>query len=575
MTSKTLKAFLLAFCVLSCTHSTLGNTFSESSRYDIIISEIMAKPSPTIGLPDVEYLELHNRLPYPVTLHDWRLTLGTTSKNLPEITIDSCGYAVLIAQKYQEVFSPYCENLYTLSSLAITNGGQALTLFDNNGEIIHYVCFKSEWHSEKIKQEGGWSLEIIDENWPCAGRWNWNSSTDPLGGTPGRPNSIRAPLFDNTPPTITGVTMPDSQTVRIHLSKTLTSGFWEPNVFQTRPEIPILDISEVPPEFSSIDIQFSESISAGTNYTLHLAGEFGDCGGNTWQVDTEIPFGKSCLPQESDLVINEVLTSAFGEVEADYLELYNRSNKIIDLKDLKVGYGGDTLPQKAIFACSKGRQMPPESYIVLCRQKATTIEQYICRDENALIECDSLPDFAIAQGIIHITDRSLRPIDRLNYSDEMHYDKLLSTKGVALERLYADRPTQDENNWRSAAESAGYGTPGYQNSQSGNALETDGFEVIPEVFSPNNDGLEDYCEIICKLTEAENQMNIVLYNNRGYLVKHLANNILCGSEAWFRWDGTDDNEQPAPAGMYVAQIECWNLHSGKRTRKRKVVSIYR
>ena len=98
---------------------------------------------------------------------------------------------------------------------------------------------------------------------------------------------------------------------------------------------------------------------------------------------------------------------------------------------------------------------------------------------------------------------------------------------------------------------------------------------MPEVFSPDNDGVEDFSEIVCTFTEEENRVNIVVYNNRGHPVKHLANNVLCGIEAIFRWDGDDDNRQPAPAGMYVVQIESWNLHSQKTTRKRKVVSIYR
>jgi flagellar hook assembly protein FlgD len=58
-------------------------------------------------------------------------------------------------------------------------------------------------------------------------------------------------------------------------------------------------------------------------------------------------------------------------------------------------------------------------------------------------------------------------------------------------------------------------------------------------------------------------------------VKQLANNVLCGTEAFFRWEGNDENGNPAPAGMYVVQIEKWNLRTQKTVRKRKVVSIYR
>lgn len=576
MNKKTLKALLLTFCILLNQRVVLSQVRSEPSRYDILISEIMAKPAPVVGLPPVEYLELHNRLPFPVTLQNWRLTLGNTTKNLPDITLDSCGYAILIAQKWLEDFAPVCDNIYILSSLAITDGGQALTLFNNHGEVIHYVSFKPEWHSEKIKQEGGWSLEMIDEVWPCAGEWNWNSSTDPSGGTPCRPNSIRNPLYDNLAAHITGVTLRDSATLRVHFSKTLEQDTKNPIAFfRTEPYLKILKISEVPPNFASWDIQFSEAVKLGTTYHLIADGEAVDCGGNHWQINEEIPFGKASPPEYNDLVINEILTNALGDENADYLEIYNRSSKIIDLKDVKVGYGGDTLPQKAVFALSKGFQMPPGTYLALCKRRNLTMEQYVCRDEKTLADCDSLPDFATTKGIIYLTDRSLRTIDRLAYTEEMHYPKLLTVKGVSLERLYPDMPTQDENNWRSAAESAGFGTPGYRNSQAGNALESSGFEIIPDVFSPDNDGFDDYTEVVCTFPDEENRVNIVLYNNRGHPVKRLANNILCGSEARFRWDGTDDNNQPAPAGMYAVQIECWNLRTQKTLRKRLVAAIYR
>jgi len=288
-----------------------------------------------------------------------------------------------------------------------------------------------------------------------------------------------------------------------------------------------------------------------------------------------VPFGRASPPEYNDLVINEILTNAVGDENADYLEIYNRSDKIIDLKDVKVGYGGDTLPQKAVFAISRGSQMQPGTYIALCKRRSLTLEQYVCHDEKTVVNCDSLPDFATTKGIIYLTDRSLRTIDRFAYTEEMHYSKLLTVKGVSLERLYPDMPTQDENNWRSAAESAGFGTPGYRNSQAGNTFESSGFEVIPDVFSPDNDGFDDYTEVVCTFPDEENRVNIELYNNRGHHVKRLVNNVLCGSEARFRWDGTDDNDQPASAGMYVVQIECWNLRTQKTLRKRLVTAIYR
>lgn len=566
---------MLILFILANAQSVLSQTYSEPRRYDIVISEIMAKPSPEIGLPPVEFIELQNRLPHPVTLRNWRITLGNTNKNLPDITLDSCGYATLIAQKYLEDFGPYCNNIYTLSSLSITDGGQALTLYNQDGEVIHYVSFKKSWHSEIIKQEGGWSLEMVDEHWPCAGRWNWDSSTDPSGGTPGKPNSIRNTLNNNALVSVIGVTMPDTNILRVHFSKTVTADYSEfGSLFHTVPPLTVLKVTEVPPEFASLNIRFAKAPDANVTYRLVMNGTFADCGGNTHRVEDEIPFGRASPPNHNDLIINEILTNPRDIENADYIEIYNRSNKIIDLKDVKVGYGGDTVPQKAVTAVAKGWQLPPKRYATLCRQRDVTLLQYVCKDENALVECDSLPDFAISKGIIFLTDKSLRTIDRLAYSEDWHYPKLLTTKGVSLERLHADHPTQDENNWRSAAESAGYGTPGYLNSQTGYTSEAD-FAVVPEVFSPDNDGFEDYSEVICQFTEEENRVSVIVINNRGHPVKQLANNMLCGGTATFRWDGFNDNGQPAPAGMYVVQIECWNLRTQKTLRMRKLVAIYR
>lgn len=576
MNVKTLKTLFVMLFFIGAAQAAVSQTTSELERYDIVISEVMAKPTPTIGLPAVEYIELHNRLPHPVSLQNWKLYVGNTVKKLPDITLDSCGYAVIIAQKFETEFAPFCEHLYTLSSLVITDGGQSLTLYNQHDAVIHHIQYKKEWHSETIKQEGGWSLEMIDENWPCAGKENWDSSTDPLGGTPGRVNSIRNTLNDNDSPTITGVTMTDSLTLRIHFSKTLNDKILEQEeLFQTLPTLDIQHISEVPPKFSSLDVRFKDSPQPNVTYRLIVNGILSDCGGNQYPAYLEAPFGISSQPSYNDLVINEILTNPLDYQNADYLEIYNRSNHIIDLKDVKIGYGGDTLPQKAVVAVSIGFQLHPQEYAVLCKQKEITLQQYICKEEKRLMECDSMPDFAISEGIIHLTNRSLRPIDRLAYTEEMHYDKLLTTKGVSLERLYVNHPTQDENNWRSAAESAGFGTPGYQNSQSGNAESEEEFAVMPDVFSPYNDGFEDYTEVLCKFTEEENRVSINIFNNRGHPVKQLANNVLCGNEAFFRWEGNDDNGNPSPAGMYIVQIEKWNLRTQKTVRKRKVVSIYR
>lgn len=543
-------------------------------RYDVIVSEIMSKPAPVVGLPEVEYIELHNLAPFKVSLKKWKIKLGNTNKELPEMEIDSLDYVVIIAKKNEELFAPICDNLYSLSSLSITDAGQSIALFDNNDNLIHYVDFKRSWHKETIKQDGGWSLEMIDNTKPFAGKENWDSSHDKSGGTPGKPNSIIGTISYSDILRPIAVTLLDSVTLRVHFSKCISENQEFKDLFFVKPDISISSVTEVGNAYQALDLHFSEALKKSLNYTLEIVDNILDCAENEYHFSEKLTFGVPSAPENGDIVINEILTDPYEISDADYIELFNNSDNIIDLKEIKIGFGGDTLPKKAILAVPCGWQLLPREYILLCKRKEVTMQQFFCKNELVIVECDSMQNLVASEGIVYVTDVSLRPIDRFHYTEKMHYPKLVTTKGVALERLYFERPTQDENNWCSAAETAGFGTPGYENSQKGNAIDELEIEVYPEVFSPDNDGFDDFAEVVCNFNDEENRVNIVIFNNRGALMRCLANNVLCGKSNHFKWDGCDDKGNLLPAGMYVCVIEYWNLQSNKTKQLRKVVSIY-
>ena len=543
-------------------------------RYDIVISEIMADPTPVVGLPAAEYIELHSRLPHPCTLTGWKLQVGNTLRELPSLSLDSAGYCIIVAARNLELFDELGIQVTALSSLSITDGGQRITLYDAGGGVIHSVAFKKSWHTEPVKQEGGWSLEMVDERQPCIGRGNWGSSTSPTGGTPGASNAIRGVLDDPDAPFLERLTLTDSVTLRIFFSEPVRPSPPIPlESCAITPAIGITDISEVPPDFNAWDIRLAETPHFGVHYRIDLIGGFCDCAGNAIAT-AGLPFGVVQPPTARDIVINEVLSHPFDGADADFIELYNRSSKIIDLRDVKVGSGGDTLPGKAVVAVSGGRQLFPGEYCALCKDRDHTLAHYHCPDERALQQCDSLPAYNNGSGIVHLSTIGLQPIDRLAYSEEMHYSGLLSNEGVSIERLRVDAPTQDDANWHSAASTAGFATPGYRNSQSGAELPNDDISVTPKVFSPNNDGFEDFTEISLRFTQPGNRLTIRIFDRYGRSVRLLVNNEYCGSEALFRWDGTDDLGQLLPTGSYIAVIE-WRTPDGKSKRAKRVVSEWR
>ena len=541
-------------------------------RNDVLIHEIMADPTPVVGLPPVEYIELYNRTAGELLINNWKLQLGRTLKFLPDITLQGHGFAVLAAGDGAQQLQAFCDTVYALSSLSITDGGQELILYNNYDEVIHTIKFNNSWHRQSIKKEGGWSLEMIDTQNPCTGEDNWDSSTDATGGTPGRRNSVAAENADHEAPIMVTTTVMDSNCLRVLFSETVSLVPYH-GVFALDHNINIVRMSLVPPVNNSIDLFFDQPLQRGVIYQLSVQDSICDCAGQFMPMGHSICFGLDKQPYSKDLIINEILTDPPNSEDADYIEIYNRSSDIIDLKNVKIGSGGGEMPEKAVVAVSTGFQLFPKQMVALCKNRKLTAAHYRPLYPQNLLQCDSLPAFANAVGVVHLTNKALQTIDKLLYSDKMHYSMLSSTDGVSLERVHYEGDTQDENNWKSAAASVGFGTPGYINSQHSELLSSeDVMRIAPEIFSPDNDGMEDFAEIYCRFCDLENRVTLVVYERNGKLVKKLANNELCGVEARFLWDGTDENGRKMPPALYVVRLSYWNL-SGKKRNKQAVVGL--
>ncbi|MEZ5021895.1 MAG: hypothetical protein R2728_01300 [Chitinophagales bacterium] len=66
----------------------------------------------------------------------------------------------------------------------LNDSGDDLTLRDENGQLIFNITYTSAFYRDNIKDDGGWSLEMIDTDFPCLEAVNWKASLDPSGGTP-------------------------------------------------------------------------------------------------------------------------------------------------------------------------------------------------------------------------------------------------------------------------------------------------------------------------------------------------------------------------------------------------------
>ncbi|HEV2832989.1 MAG TPA: gliding motility-associated C-terminal domain-containing protein, partial [Hanamia sp.] len=162
-------------------------------------------------------------------------------------------------------------------------------------------------------------------------------------------------------------------------------------------------------------------------------------------------------------------------------------------------------------------------------------------------------------------------VDEVAYDEKWHFPLIKNTQGISLERINYEGPSL-QSNFHSAATSVGYGTPGYKNSQYQLNEEVSGdITVTPEIFSPDNDGIDDFVTIDYSFPSAGYVTNITMFDASGRPVRYLQKNSLSGSKGYYRWDGLDDKNKKLPQGIYIIYTEIFNTEGKKKAFKNTVV----
>ena len=547
------------------------------AAYEIQINEIMADPSPPVALPQFEFLELYNRTNVEVSLDNWKLFIGNTEKAFENVSIKAGGYLILADEDAESELSIYGD-FYGFSSFALTNAGQVLVLKDPGNAIIHSVTYTDEWYRDAAKEDGGWSLEQIDPENPCGGSDNWKAAENTYGGSPGAPNSVFAPNPDNTPPTLERVAILELDQIQLYFSEPMDStGLNNPTAYQIDRGIgnPV-QATPVTPDYSSVILDLENELETGYIYTINVLGEFNDCAGNLIDSQTGLEFGLPQAAVANDIVINELLYNPKDDAVTgvDYVEIYNRSNKIIDLAELVLATEDETSGQvESVKNISNdGFLMFPSSYLVLTTKPEIVQQQYFTENPDGFIRMASLPSYSNDNGIVVLATRGLEVIDRLAYDDEMQLPILNTSDGVALERVNFERPSDDRTNWHSAAETYGFGTPAYRNSVYSQSIQVDDpITVDPEIFSPDNDGRDDVLNISYQFDVPGYTANITIFDSRGRKTRQLVNNESLGTEGTISWDGISDDNQKAAIGIYIIFIEVFDLDGNVENYKKTAV----
>jgi len=534
---------------------------------DVVINEIFADPSPQVGLPNEEFVELYNTTSNTYNLSGWSFVNTTTAKTLPNFVLMPNSYVILCNSSDTSLYTSYGDVIGISSFSALTNGGDSLTLMDNNSAIVDIVSYDISWYNSSTKDDGGYSLELINPTHPCGSSNNWSASNSSIGGTPSTQNSI----FDNSPdiqnPTIENVTVISSTQIEVLFNETMDSLSLANALYTLNGGINV-SVNSIYSNLLGVQLTLDAPLASSILYTLTINGVT-DCSGNVVSPNSY----DFALPEQgniNDIVINEVLFNPYNG-GSDFVELYNNSNKYISLENWKLAnLDNDSIDNyKTISSISY--LLKPQEFVLLSVDVANVKQNYINAHEDVFLQMASLPTYSNDEGSVYLLNNNNEVVDYFNYNEDMHFALLNSEDGVSLERIDYNRPTNDASNWHSAAESVGFATPGYENSQYLEAETGDEITISPESFSPDNDGFEDVLNITYQFNEPGYVANIIIYDAKGRLIKNLVQNEYLGVNGTFSWDGINENNEKAAIGIYIVYAEIFTVTGDVKKFKKPCV----
>ena len=524
----------------------------EPTYGDLVITEIMADPSPSYGLPEVEYFELYNPTSESMSLNE--LTLNGIDLDL-NYSLPPKTYVAISRNELSNTNSLVANNL---STTFFTNSGKHLELHSGTSLIIE-LDYNINWHSNALGQNGGISLELLNSELNCYNnKLFWASSIASKGGTPGKPNSNGQDSFPKA-----------EQTLIYYKNQTLSFAFNAP-----------IQSTEIPP--SLIDLTDSSYLSLGQsqiNFALknslnleptRIDFQVKNCNSNDVIVIDEA-IGEPQTANRQNILINEIMFDPKPN-QSEYIELRNATKNHLLLNGLYLNTDIPEFDGKIIDTL--GLVIRPNAYIFLSKDTANNQSNYSHINPLKWYPYFTPSLLNNSGSFIGLHNVLGHYIDSVHYSNTMHYPLLKNTQGVALERISSGTNSNTNDVFTSAAQNSGFATPGLKNSAEIETKPSSGIlSLSDDYLSANGDGYQDAIQIKYS-NKSEEVINLLIYDRAGFVIKTIAQNHFHTYESSFIWKGDTDDNQIPESGVYILVLTVESNGSTKGKIKR-VVTVSR
>tara|TARA_R110001599_G_scaffold145336_2_gene327752 strand:+ start:6566 stop:13246 length:6681 start_codon:yes stop_codon:yes gene_type:complete len=233
---------------------------------------------------------------------------------------------------------------------------------------------------------------------------------------------------------------------------------------------------------SKVILKFSAPLTNGLAYQLTVD-RVQDKQGKAINAATfDFTFSAPVTPAFRDLVINEIYfdTKTTSNLpNAEFIELYNRGNENIELRDFLLTDKRDT----AVFTA---QTLAPGEYLAVTTQGAVT--QYL--NYGKAVGLRNFPSLSNTGESVYLLGRNKTVIDSVAYDQSFYNDATKTSGGFSVELINPEKACFEYTNFAASVSPNG-GTPASQNSV---------FNVSADVVAPSMTKLEVISTTALKLT---------------------------------------------------------------------------
>ncbi|HEY0899751.1 MAG TPA: lamin tail domain-containing protein, partial [Sphingobacteriaceae bacterium] len=437
----------------------------------IVINEIFADPSPEIGLPLIEFVEIYNPGKDTINLTGWSMADSTSKGTVKVGAILPGGFAILCPLADTVQFQKYGNTIGISPWPALNNSGEKIRLSSFTGRKVDSVAFNDSWYKDGLKKQGGWSLERLDPLSKCNGNTSWAASVNMAGGTPGGANSVFQPNYEQTPWKVDSLQLLSDTSLVLFLNRPLDPSWLQAKAFTLQPAAGNLKHSLNVTQ-TQLKLTSDEKFAAGTSYTLEFG--FMDCTSTLISLTTAfktpaLPLPPPVRTDDGEIIITEIFADPSPEVGlplAEFIEVFNPGKEPIDLS-------GWILSDPTVKSVIKKGLIAPSEYVILCPASDTLQYQTF----GKTIGLAPWPSLNNGSDQIVLQSFTKRMVDSVAYRDSWYQDSAKVEGGWSLELINLTNDCPGKSNWLASKDPRG-GTPGRENSVAGMAGSNEPFQLL-------------------------------------------------------------------------------------------------